>query len=70
MNPDEDRSDHSDERQLMTVGEVASLLRMHPKTVYDRAARGDIPCLKIGRSVRFSRNAIGRWLRGHMEGTS
>ena len=50
--------------EVLTVEEVAKLLRVNRKTVYDAAQRGEIPGRKIGRILRFSREAVVQWLRG------
>lgn len=48
---------------LMTVEEVAKLLHYSTKTVYKKAARGEIPSVPISRRKRlFSREAIHYWL--------
>ncbi len=48
---------------LMTVQEVAELLRYSVKTVYKKAARGEIPSVPISRRKRlFNREAIQYWL--------
>jgi excisionase family DNA binding protein len=44
--------------EIMTPSEVASLLKIHLKTVYKLAERGVIPGNRIGRSWRFSRNDV------------
>jgi excisionase family DNA binding protein len=44
--------------QIMTPSEVASLLKIHLKTVYKLAERGVIPGNRIGRSWRFSRGDV------------
>jgi excisionase family DNA binding protein len=49
---------------VMTADEVAVLLRLNRKTVYDGAKTGDIPCARIGRAYRFSRSTLLEWLRG------
>lgn len=43
------------EGQLHTATEVADILKVHPKTVYAWAARGEIPVVRLGlgRTVRF-----------------
>lgn len=46
----------------MTADEVAALLRVDRKTVYEAVARGDLPCARLGRRVLFSRAALLRWL--------
>ena len=44
--------------EIMTPSEVASLLKVHLKTVYKLAERGVIPGNRIGRSWRFSRGDV------------
>ena len=51
------------EPKLMTIQEVAELLRYSIKTVYKKAAKGEIPSVPISRRKRlFSRDAIAYWL--------
>ena len=40
--------------QLLTAKEVADLLRLAPSTVFDAAARGDLPCVRLWRGRRKS----------------
>ena len=47
---------------VMTVDEIAALLRLNRKTVYDLARQGKIPVRRIGRSLRASREGLMRWL--------
>lgn len=48
---------------VLTVAELAALLRVNRKTVYDALSRGDIPGAKrIGASYRILRDAVLRWL--------
>ncbi len=44
--------------EIMTPSEVATLLKIHLKTVYKLAERGVIPGNRIGRSWRFSRGDV------------
>ena len=44
--------------EIMTPSEVATLLKIHLKTVYKLAEKGVIPGNRIGRSWRFSRNDV------------
>lgn len=54
---------------LMTIQELAKLLRYSPKTIYKKAARGEIPSLPISRRKRlFSREAIEYWLANKQMG--
>jgi excisionase family DNA binding protein len=47
---------------VFTADELAALLGVDRKTVYDGASRGVIPCRRLGRRVLFPRVAIERWL--------
>jgi excisionase family DNA binding protein len=48
---------------LMTVQEVAKLLKYSEKTIYKKAARGEIPSVPISRRKRlFNREVIHHWL--------
>jgi excisionase family DNA binding protein len=54
--------DPSPEQECMTADELASLLRVNRKTVYEYAARNVIPCRRLGRRLVFSLPAIRAWL--------
>jgi excisionase family DNA binding protein len=47
---------------IISADEVASLLGVNRKTVYDAAGRQEIPHRRLGRRVIFSRQAIEAWL--------
>lgn len=49
---------------VMTVAEVADLLRVGRNAVYDAVARNEIPHVRVGRLLRFHRSAVMQWLRG------
>ncbi|HEY1760661.1 MAG TPA: helix-turn-helix domain-containing protein [Bryobacteraceae bacterium] len=54
---------------LLTIQEVAELLHYSVKTVYRKAARGEIPSVPISRRRRlFSREAIEYWLANKQMG--
>ena len=54
---------------LLTIKEVAELLHYSPKTVYKKAARGEIPSISLSRRKRlFSRQAIDYWLANRQMG--
>lgn len=44
--------------ELLTVAEVRSMLRVGRSTLYRLVAAGEIPALRIGRSLRFDREAV------------
>lgn len=48
---------------ILTADEVADLMRVNRKTVYEAVKRGEIPgVVKVGRSLRFSRDELLSWL--------
>jgi excisionase family DNA binding protein len=47
---------------ILTLPEMAELLRVAEKTVYTLAQRGEIPAFKVGGQWRFSRGAIEVWI--------
>ena len=48
--------------EVLKAEEVAELLGVDVKTVYDYAGRGQIPHRRLGRRFIFSRTAILGWL--------
>jgi PTS system nitrogen regulatory IIA component len=48
--------------EIMTVEEVAELVRVSERTVYDWAKKGEIPCGKLGSIWRFKRSDVTRWV--------
>lgn len=49
-------------REYLKVPEVAEMLRIARSRAYELVAEGEIPAVKIGRSVRVSRKELDRWL--------
>ena len=49
---------------LLTPDEVAAMLRVARKTVITMAREMRIPCIRIGRFVRFDHGEILRWIDG------
>jgi excisionase family DNA binding protein len=52
---------------LMRAEEVADLLSVPISTIYElsRRRRDPLPSVRIGRSKRFDRRAIARWVEAH-----
>ena len=46
----------------LDVAEAAKLLRIHPKTLRNKARRGIIPGVQVGRLWRFRASALNEWL--------
>jgi excisionase family DNA binding protein len=53
---------------LMTVEDVARFLGVHEKTIYDWAARGWLPCVRVGSRLRFDPRDVNRWVSARKEG--
>ena len=49
--------------EILTIREVAELLKINEKTAYRLAADGKIPGFKVGGSWRFDRQEIANWIR-------
>ncbi len=47
---------------ILTIPDVASLLKVAEKTVYGLAQKGDLPAFKVGGQWRFRRTAIDSWI--------
>ena len=57
-----------DAAELLTADEVAQRLRLKPATVYEAAANGRIPCVRLWKGarralIRFRREDIERLIR-------
>ena len=48
--------------EILTIPEVAELLKIAEKTVYALAQRRELPGFKVGGQWRFSRAAINDWI--------
>lgn len=47
---------------ILTISEVANLLKVAEKTVYSLSQKGDLPGFKVGGQWRFRRTAIDSWI--------
>ena len=50
------------EREVLTVEQLAELLQVDAKTVRELAGQGELPGRKVGSDWRFSRQAVLEWL--------
>jgi excisionase family DNA binding protein len=73
VRPQEERSTPPRERtpphritreDVMTAAEVAALLAMPKSTIYELARRGELPCARLGRTMRFLRDDVEARLQG------
>ena len=47
---------------ILTISDVAHLLKVAEKTVYGLVQKGDLPAFKVGGQWRFLRTAIDSWI--------
>lgn len=50
--------------ELLTIKEFAKIVKIAPKTLYRLASDGKIPCIRIGRNIRFSPSMIDQMTSG------
>lgn len=53
------------QKLVLTVREVASILRVSTKTIYKKVRHSEIPHKKIGSKIRFLRPEVVGWLKGN-----
>lgn len=46
----------------MTIKEVAGYLKVHERTVYRLAAKGELPAFKVANAWRFRLQDIDHWI--------
>ena len=49
--------------KLIDVTQLAEMLGVKPKTIYDWSHKGLIPCVKLGRLLRFDPDDIERLVK-------
>lgn len=50
-------------KEWLNLGTIASYLKMSRASLYKMAQQGRIPATKLGRSWRFDREAVDRWMQ-------
>lgn len=63
-------ADTSTAERYLTVPELAALLRIKERKVYDLAATGAVPCSKVTGKLLFPEQAVRRWLERSQTGTA
>lgn len=53
---------------LLTPADVAELLQIPTSTVYELTRQGRLPCVRIGRAIRFTKADLERCLAGRRAG--
>lgn len=49
--------------QLLTISQVAEFLSLSVATVYGLVSRSEIPCMKKGKRLYFSKEEISDWIK-------
>ncbi len=52
--------------EILTVAEVAQLLKVAEKTVYTMAQNAELPCFKVRGQWRFRRQDLDAWMAAQM----
>ncbi len=55
----------SNGRRLLNVREAAQYLGLEVDTVYKKARLREVPCVKVGRALRFDVKALERFIEQH-----
>jgi excisionase family DNA binding protein len=55
---------------LLKAGDVGKLLGLGRSKVFAMVAAGELPVIRIGRSVRVPRAALERWVAAHTQNAS
>lgn len=63
-------TDTSPTERYLTVPELAELLRIKERKVYDLAASGAVPCSKVTGKLLFPEQAVRRWLERGQTGSA
>jgi excisionase family DNA binding protein len=50
--------------ELLTIREIAKILKLSENRTYSLANKGFIPSTKVGGSVRIIREDLEKWLKG------
>ncbi len=54
--------------EILTVAEVALLLKVADKTVYTMAQKSELPCFKVRGQWRFRRQDLDSWMASQVKG--
>ncbi len=53
---------HSLNMPLLRPDQAAELLAVRPSWIYEAVREGRLPCLRVGRHIRFTRTMLETWL--------
>ena len=58
INPGDMADSRTEDDEILTVGQVSKLLKLHRRTIYKLAQNGMIPGWRVGKSWRFLKSEI------------
>ncbi len=56
-----------EKHEYLKVPEIAGVLRIARSRAYELVGSGEIPSIRIGRSVRVNRRELDAWLEGQRQ---
>jgi excisionase family DNA binding protein len=59
------RSNKAEETRLLSVRDVARMMDISTRTVYELVSRNQIPSIRIGSIIRCDVRDIQRWIKYH-----
>ncbi len=63
-----DRGNVALDEPLMTAADAAAVLSVRTSWIYDAARSGELPCVRIGKHVRFLRSDLERFVAEQRRG--
>jgi excisionase family DNA binding protein len=61
INPGDMAESRTGHDEILTVGQVSKLLKLHQRTIYKLVRNGTIPGRRVGKSWRFLKSEIVKW---------
>jgi len=61
INPGNMAERRTEDDEILTVGQVSKLLKLHQRTIYKLARNGTISGRRVGKSWRFLKSEILKW---------
>jgi excisionase family DNA binding protein len=58
------------DQMLLRVDEAAHMLRIPRSRLYQMLSRGDVPAVRLGRSLRVPADALKRWVEDRAGATT
>jgi excisionase family DNA binding protein len=47
---------------LLNASDAAGLLAVRPSWIYEAVRTGQLPCVRVGRHIRFTRSMLESWV--------